>query len=88
MNTPSVTIIQLEPAQLQAMLDSAVEKALESFARKNGQMIGVKELAQMLNCSERTVRNKELAGSLPPRQGSKWLRADVLRWLSDKRTTK
>ena len=85
MTTPTITVIQLEPSQLQAMLDAAVEKAVESCARKTGQEIGVKELAKLLNCSERTVRNRELAGTLPPRYGAKWLKEDFLRWQRDKR---
>jgi hypothetical protein len=85
MTMPTITVIQLEPSQLQAMLDVAVEKALESFAKKNGEEIGVKEFARLLDCSERTVRNRELAGTVPPRHGSKWLKADILRWQRDRR---
>jgi hypothetical protein len=88
MAAPTVTVIQLEPSQLQAMLDAAVEKALESFANKTGQEIGVKELAKLLDCSERTVRNRELAGTLPSRHGSKWLKADILRWQRDRHASR
>jgi hypothetical protein len=85
MTMPTITVIQLEPSQLQAMLDAAVEKALESLASKTGQEIGVKELAKLLDCSERTVRNRELAGTVPPRHGSKWLKVDILRWQRERR---
>ncbi|MDO5289736.1 MAG: hypothetical protein Q4F13_08905 [Pseudomonadota bacterium] len=81
----AITMIQLSPVQLQEMLDKAVEKAALSSARTTGEQWGVKELALHYNVSERTIRNRELAGSLPPRCGKRWLKADVLKWDLDRR---
>lgn len=81
----TVTMIHLSQEQLQAMLDKAVEKAALSSAKATGEQWGVKELAAHYSVSERTIRNRELAGNLPPRLGRRWLKADVLKWDADRR---
>ncbi|MDO4705728.1 MAG: hypothetical protein Q4A98_05920 [Comamonadaceae bacterium] len=81
----TITMIQISPAQLQDMLDRAAEKAVTLAARVTGEQWGVTELAAHYGVSVRTIRNRELAGELPPRVGRRWLRADVLRWDEDRR---
>lgn len=84
-NTPTITMVQLSPEQLQDMLDRAAEKAALSAARATGEQWGVTEMAAHYGVNERTIRNWEQAGTLPPRIGRRWLRADVLRWDEDRR---
>ena len=81
----TITMIQISPAQLQDMLDRAAEKAVLRAARTSGEQWGIADLAAHYGVSERTIRNREAAGTLPPRAGRRWLRADVLRWDEDRR---
>lgn len=82
---PTVTIVQMSPDQLQAMLDQAVRRAIEGAAEKSGELWGVKDLADHYGVSGRTIRNWELAGNLPARTGTRWRRADILRFDRDRR---
>lgn len=81
----AITMIQISPDQLQEMLDKAAEKAALAAARATGEQWGVKELAAHYGVSERTIRNRELAGNLPPRIGRRWMKGDVLQWDADRR---
>ena len=76
-----VTVITMQPAQLQAMLDAAVAKAVEAVAAKTGDRMTLAEMAAHYRCSARTVQRRVEAGSItPPDLDGKWQRAKVLRW--------
>jgi len=80
-----VTVITVGVDELQTMLERAAEKAVMAAARKSGETLGTKELAEHYGVSERTILNREAAGLLPRRVGKRWDRADVLKWDSDRR---
>jgi len=80
----TVTIIQLAPHEVQAMLDQAVETAIRRASSSSGEHMTVAQLAAHYHCTERTIRNRELAGDLPRRNGRTWRRADVLAWDADR----
>lgn len=81
----AVTVITVGADELQTMLDQAMEKAVMAAARKSGDTLGTKELAEHYGVSERTILNREAAGQLPHRVGKRWDKADVLKWDSDRR---
>lgn len=76
----TVTMIQLDKTELQTMLDAAAEKAVQRAAEQTGEHWGPGDLARHYGCSVRTIHNRQRAGLLPPRDGPRWRKADVLRW--------
>ena len=76
----AITMIQIDKAELQNMLDTAAARAVQQAAEQSGERWGVNDLAAYLSVSARTVINWREAGKLPPRDGTKWRKADVIRW--------
>ena len=80
----AVTILPLDRNELQAMLESAIEKAVLSAASRSGEEWGASEVAACLGRSERTIYNMVKCGKLPPPVDRKWRKADVLKWRADR----
>lgn len=76
----TITMIQIDKAELQSMLDDAAARAVQQAAEQSGERWGVGDLANYFGVSTRTVINWRDAGKLPPRHGTKWRRADVIKW--------
>ena len=83
--TAVVTTVHLSPADFQAMLEQAVAKAAAVAADRGGETWGRKEMAQHYNVSVRTIAGwAKIPGRLPPRLGSRWPKAAVLKWDADR----
>lgn len=80
----AVTIIQISPHELQAMLDAAVARGVELASKQTGELWGVSQLASHYGCTERTIRRREEDGNIPARSGRQWRKADVLAWDKDR----
>ncbi len=80
-----VTIVQMSPEQMQDMLEQAMARAIEDAANRSGDLWDIRAVAEHYSVTTRTIRNWELAGALPPRTGSRWRRADILRFDRDRR---
>lgn len=76
----AVTILQVTPDALAGMIETAVETALRKHAGRTGELWSVSDMARHYGCTERTIRNRELAGDLPRRTGRHWRAAAVLEW--------
>lgn len=80
-NMPGVTIVTLQAAQFQEMLDAAVAKAVEAATAKSGERMTLTDVAAHYRCSPRTVQRRVQSGAIaPPELDGNWLRAKVLRW--------
>lgn len=85
MTAATVTTIHLSPEDFQARLDQAVAKAVAAAADKGGETWGYKEMAVRYGVSVRTIAAwAKIPGRLPPRTGSRWSKAVVLKWDADR----
>lgn len=82
--SPAITIVQLAPHELQAMMNEAIAEALRQHARSSGDLWTIKEVARHYGISERTVLSWERAGRLPKRSGTRWRQADILQFDADR----
>ena len=80
-----LVVIQLTVPQLQTMLDKAAEKASLAAANASGELWGASDLAAHYKVTPPTIYNWERQGRLPRRAaGTRWRKADVLRWDADR----
>lgn len=82
--TAVVTVIPLAPDELKAMIADAMAIVVERAAERSGETWRAADLAAHYHVSVRTIVNWDRSGRLPPKIGSRWLRADVLRWDRDR----
>lgn len=78
----AVTIFQGTPADIEAMIDAAVMRALAVNAQ--GERMTMAEVAKHFRISQRTLARHP--GRYPARGADgRWLRSEVLRWDLDRR---
>jgi hypothetical protein len=75
----AVTVITLTVADLEAMMDRVVKRAVIESAESSGVEWSVDDVAAHLGVSGRTVLRMEARGELPKRAGRRWRKVDVLR---------
>lgn len=81
----ALTIIQLSPQQLEDVIHDAMMRVMQSQAASSGELWSARDLARHYGVSERTISNWEHEGRLPKRSGTRWRRADVLKFDADRK---
>lgn len=75
----TVTVISMSPDDLQAMLDAATARAIESVASQTGELMSKADLAAHYGVSTRTIDRRQDEYPKPCGR-DRWRRADVLRF--------
>lgn len=76
----AITVITMDQAALQSMLDQAAAKAVQQATERTVERWNAHDLATHYNVSVRTIQHWRKAGRLPPRDGTWWTKASVLKW--------
>lgn len=79
-----VIVLSMTASELQERLDAAIAKAALIAAQSSGELWGASDLAAHYKVTPPTIYNWERQGRLPRRAaGTRWRKADVLRWDAD-----
>jgi len=75
------TIVTVSREDLAKMLDDAVSKAVTLVIESSHELWAASDLARHFGVSARTISEwVKQPGRLPPKQGRRWRRGEVLRW--------
>ena len=82
-----VTIITVSKADLTHMLEKAVSKAVQEAAERSQELWTAGDVAKHYGVCPRTIAIwYKQPGRLPPKQGGRWRRCDILRWDKDRQS--